>query len=269
MEWLSDYSTGIARIDQQHKKLVHMIDRLQESITTNTLEQQMAHTVKFIISYAQHHFSDEENIMKTISFPDYNLHKKLHEALIKDIKKLLLKIKVTQQVDATELIEFLTGWLKDHILEEDLKIGHHIQTLKKQKKEVRQVSSTSKKEILMDNLIELKTIIDKEFITQEEYSNKKLHMVTDFLDLQKIESKGDMIKFFDFLRQLFNKKCITREDYKNFQKNLFERIDLNLLLDKMKNKHEKIEFIKYLAEHELITIKKFKAYKEQLLKEIL
>ncbi|MCK5543198.1 MAG: hemerythrin family protein [Desulfobacterales bacterium] len=129
MQWLDDYNIGVSHIDKQHKELANTLKRLQGSLSSTYVNNEMANTLKFLVSYTQQHFSDEEELMESIGYSDFKNHKSLHKNLIDDVRTILLKLKNNEAVNAKELIEFLIRWLIDHIVKEDSKIGSFIQKL--------------------------------------------------------------------------------------------------------------------------------------------
>lgn len=265
MEWLDEYNTGIAKLDQQHKKLINAINRLQDALTTTYVNKQMATTLKFLVSYTQHHFSEEEELMESIGYPEINHQKRLHIALIRDVREILLKLKNKEKINAKELINFLIGWLKGHIIEEDLKIGVYVRKLENKGNPPQPFSHKSVSEKLIGSLNELKKISAKKFITEEEYSNKKYYLINDFLCFQKIESKKVVSQYICFLDKLINDKLITEKEHDVFKKELTENTEMDLVLNKITDNIAKMEFINMLLENKYLTAEAFQGYKDKLL----
>lgn len=265
MQWLDDYNIGVSNIDQQHKKLTNTLNRLQDSLTTTYIDKQMATTLKFMVSYTQHHFSEEEELMASIGYPDIDQHKTLHKHLINDVRGILLKLKKKEQINANELIDFLINWLKDHIIDEDIKIGNYIRKLKNKGAPAKHFSYKSIQEKLVKKLEELKTLYKKSLITEEEYSNKKYYLINDFLCIQKIESNKILDQCTVFIDKIMNEKLITITEYDTFKKELCEIIDLDQILHKIKENVQKMEYINTLAEKNIITMEIFQGYKDKLL----
>lgn len=121
--WEDSWSVGIKDIDDDHKKLVLLIQKLFGAL----ISAQGAEYVKTIffelIDYTRYHFEREEEIFKKYNYGELEHHKQLHQDLIQqvlDISKELLSKGETEQV-SDEFFEFLKRWLVNHILEEDLK----------------------------------------------------------------------------------------------------------------------------------------------------
>jgi len=121
--WDNSWSIGIDEIDEDHKKLVNLIQKLFGAL----ISAQGADYVKTVffelIDYTRYHFEREEEIFKKYNYSELEHHKQLHQNLIQqvlDISKELLSEGETEKV-SDDFFEFLKHWLVDHILEEDLK----------------------------------------------------------------------------------------------------------------------------------------------------
>jgi len=121
--WDNSWSIGIDEIDEDHKKLVNLIQKLFGAL----ISAQGADYVKTVffelIDYTRYHFEREEEIFEKYNYSELEHHKQLHQDLIQqvlDISKELLSEGETEKV-SDDFFEFLKHWLVDHILEEDLK----------------------------------------------------------------------------------------------------------------------------------------------------
>jgi hemerythrin len=121
VEWEDKYSVGIEKIDNQHKQLIEIINRLYYS-RGNSPHAVLGETIQELIAYTQTHFADEERLMQENNYPDYQAHKKRHEAFIEEVKKFE---KEYQKVDddlledfslVTDVLFYLKSWLCGHIL---------------------------------------------------------------------------------------------------------------------------------------------------------
>jgi len=120
MPWKDEYSINVSSIDNQHKKLVSLLNQLYKGMMkVETVD--IKKVVKDLIEYTVIHFSFEEDIFSKINYSDTENHKKEHQTFIdkaSDFQKMLLN--GDAKLDA-ELMIFLKNWLKDHILVTDVK----------------------------------------------------------------------------------------------------------------------------------------------------
>lgn len=135
IDWLPAYSVGNQTIDDQHKELLEMVNRLHLSIVKNKVDEEVAQVLKDLIAYTQYHFDEEENYMHQAGFPHLKEHMKIHREIINSIGGYLMKLKNGQKVSVFQLISFLRDWLTKHILVEDMKYKTFIENSEIQKKE--------------------------------------------------------------------------------------------------------------------------------------
>jgi hemerythrin len=119
--WYKKYSVNNEELDDHHKKLFGIMNRLYE----NCLQANSVHCLEPIIeamaAYADYHFSAEEKHMRMLGYQDIDKHMAEHRAFT--AKALHLK-ESTDKDDpelTKELIVFLGNWLLHHVMEEDKK----------------------------------------------------------------------------------------------------------------------------------------------------
>ena len=78
-----------------------------------------------LISYTGTHFADEEKLLNEINFPDLDEHKKLHSFFTHRIEQFRKDYSSGDLELSTHIMEFLWGWLLEHILMADKKYGEH------------------------------------------------------------------------------------------------------------------------------------------------
>jgi hemerythrin len=120
LEWDESYSVGIESIDNDHKKLIHLINNLQTAMdykTDNVFEKQ---TLAEVIDYTKYHFAREEDLMEKNGYSDFVAHKAQHEKMITKVTALV----ETYEMDESEGIKsgaieslhmYLKSWLINHI----------------------------------------------------------------------------------------------------------------------------------------------------------
>ena len=121
--WQGNFSTKVPQIDDQHKTLIAMINRLERSAASESASEEIAAVLTELVQYTRKHFADEERYMRHINYFDYDRHKKLHGELINSVVDILQRLKADHDLNAFELLSFLKDWLINHILAEDRKIG--------------------------------------------------------------------------------------------------------------------------------------------------
>ena len=79
-------------------------------------------------NYTEIHFSDEENLMEEIGYPGLEAQRMAHESFVEKLVTIDLEeldeIDDNQQEYLLHLIDFLLGWLVNHIIGVDKKIDY-------------------------------------------------------------------------------------------------------------------------------------------------
>lgn len=123
MNWSDNLSVNIKEIDEQHKRLVGMLNDLHDAMKDGKGSSMTGHVLTGLIQYVGTHFATEEKYMKTHAYPDYLKHKAEHDALTKQAVDLQMQFKAGKPVLTVELMKFLRDWLSNHIVGTDKKYG--------------------------------------------------------------------------------------------------------------------------------------------------
>lgn len=122
-----EYLTGISVIDKEHRELFRIIGDVQHVIVDEfTLDKydEIISLLEQLKDYTKFHFQDEEEYMKQINYDGLDAQKRAHDAFIARLDDMdLSHVDAHQQETLEELLEFLTGWLTNHILHSDKQIG--------------------------------------------------------------------------------------------------------------------------------------------------
>jgi len=120
IEWTAKLSVGIDSIDEQHKKLVNMINALNDAMLTNSSDELLGKIFTGLAAYTQKHFTYEENMFAEYGYTDSEEHKRQHNELIAQVVELKEKfIENPQGTMSADLMLFLKRWLTNHIMRTD------------------------------------------------------------------------------------------------------------------------------------------------------
>lgn len=126
IEWKEAYNLGIEEIDQQHKKLFEIMNRIFNALKEDYAmdkKQQALEILHELIDYTHYHFTAEEQYMQEIAYPYFHDHKLEHEEFIARINEFHIdEVKVHQNQQLQELFRYMIGWITNHILKSDLTI---------------------------------------------------------------------------------------------------------------------------------------------------
>ena len=120
--WNENFNTGVAIIDEQHKKLVELLNSLASYVAFEAHRPKLAAVFSELTDYTRYHFATEENLWQAYFGDNHCLieHKSVHESFINDVLRLQA-LQNTASVEGIieQIIGFLTSWLACHILESD------------------------------------------------------------------------------------------------------------------------------------------------------
>jgi len=120
IEWTAELSVGINSIDEQHKKLINMINALNDAMLTNSSNELLGKIFTGLAAYTQKHFAYEENMFAEFGYTDSQEHKRQHEELIAQVIELKEKFMENPQgTISADLMLFLKRWLTNHIMRTD------------------------------------------------------------------------------------------------------------------------------------------------------
>lgn len=126
-EFKNEYVTGIASVDEEHKRLFEIADEAYQLTKEEFLVDkydQVRHILGELKDYALQHFEHEEAYMESIHYNKMFIQKVQHDQFREKINDMNLE-HLDENSDAMleEILEYLTNWLIHHILEHDKQIG--------------------------------------------------------------------------------------------------------------------------------------------------
>lgn len=125
-EFTEDYLVGIELIDREHEELFRIVDRanqLVKSMDATSGYDRIIQILDELKAYTKEHFGDEEEYMESIRYEGLEAQKRAHEAFIDKLENIdLEEIENNPEEYLQKLLEFLLGWLINHILYTDKKI---------------------------------------------------------------------------------------------------------------------------------------------------
>lgn len=123
ISWSDTYSVNVKEIDEQHKKLIDLINKLHDAMKVGKGSQMIADVLKALIDYTSSHFATEERYMKLHAYPEYAHHKKEHNLLVMKVLDVQKNLQSGKAPITQDIMAFLKDWLITHIQGEDKKFG--------------------------------------------------------------------------------------------------------------------------------------------------
>lgn len=126
LTWNDRLSVGIREMDQQHKRLVDLINQLYDAMGMGKGDNVKSVVLNDLLTYTRVHFAAEERLMEKHAYPHFARHKQLHDELTEQVLHLNERLETGQMVASVTLANFLRDWLQTHITQEDKKYGQFI-----------------------------------------------------------------------------------------------------------------------------------------------
>ena len=126
--WSPLFETGITLVDDQHRRLVAIINRLGDVLIKGQIDPaRIEDEYQALTDYAQRHFADEEGLMAAAQLDPHYIehHRQQHREFVGQLGALWLRRSATHE-SAEALHGFLSSWLTFHMLDEDQGMARQI-----------------------------------------------------------------------------------------------------------------------------------------------
>src|SRR5450830_1841636 len=185
--WNKNFETGLPHIDQQHEKLVDLLNQMASHLAHQSGQLQLNTIFDELADYAVHHFETEEAIWHEFLKDDLweTNHKAVHDQFIQSVLSLKTA-KSDNSFDDTieEVLKFLTHWLVFHILEDDMHMAKAVLAI--------QVGNTHQQaKDLADESMRgaMRVLIDSILIMYDTLTMRSLQLTREIIQRQNAEAK--------------------------------------------------------------------------------
>lgn len=114
---------GITEFDEQHKKLIALINKLYDAMKEGDGKKVLKDILNELIAYAKYHFESEEKYFVEFNYSGKAEHVEEHNSFRKSVSDLKKRSDEGKPVFTMELMTFLKQWLVTHIMDSDKKYG--------------------------------------------------------------------------------------------------------------------------------------------------
>ncbi len=130
VEWNQKMSVGVSIIDDEHKKLVGMLNELHDAIDAKQTDEVLGKVLDKMVAYTVYHCKHEESLFARSDYADATQHAKEHADLTKQVLDMQKRCQDGATATlSTELLNFLKIWLLAHILRSDKKFVPHLKAI--------------------------------------------------------------------------------------------------------------------------------------------
>jgi hemerythrin-like metal-binding protein len=125
--WSDKLSVGVPSIDDQHKKLVSLLNQLHDGMMSGKGKEVVGGVLKGLIDYTASHFKYEEELFAKTGYSEGAAHKAAHDELVHRVIEIQKKYEQSGPGALTiQVMSFLKDWLTGHILGADMRYSPHL-----------------------------------------------------------------------------------------------------------------------------------------------
>jgi hemerythrin len=121
--WDDTMCIGVEEVDSQHKRLFLLANEIAATLERGFDKEAVRKDLRALCDYAVEHFAAEEALMDMDAYPEYDLHVNEHMQCTTKALDFLEAFSEDQEVDMAEFLQFVTFWIRDHILNVDMTLG--------------------------------------------------------------------------------------------------------------------------------------------------
>ncbi len=115
LAWDDSCSVGIKSIDDEHRKLIGLINKFDTAYKYHISEEYERNALAELVEYTKHHFDSEEALMQKYGYPDFESHKQQHVEMIAKVNSLIEEYETKGSDALGGVIALLKDWLVNHI----------------------------------------------------------------------------------------------------------------------------------------------------------
>jgi hemerythrin len=127
LEWSDRFATGIEHIDEQHKMLFRMSHDYRATLDEGRGERVYSLLLESLEHYARGHFGFEEQCMHRYQCPVAQTNSDAHVKFVETLAGFRQRYAATgfDKAEAQRLVQFIDGWLADHIGRIDVQLKQY------------------------------------------------------------------------------------------------------------------------------------------------
>lgn len=132
LNWTDQLATGLEGVDEQHKKLVAIVNKLAKLQACDTAPDELIAVYDDLKNYTLYHFGYEEDLMNAWPVDGANkaAHVNAHRGFIERIDKIDELISSHPSYVIDHLLAFLVKWLIHHISDVDKRMAREVIALR-------------------------------------------------------------------------------------------------------------------------------------------
>lgn len=122
IQWSEEYSVGVARLDNQHKKIIKILNQLIGQQFQTKDEKAIEEVLDDLQDYMKEHFRSEEDYMLKHHYSGYEEQRREHNQFIDRLFEAQKEFTKDGHLTSLNLFNFVWDWFSHHVLAVDKKL---------------------------------------------------------------------------------------------------------------------------------------------------
>ncbi|HPQ80470.1 MAG TPA: bacteriohemerythrin [bacterium] len=120
--WTEDLSVGVVEIDDQHRRLLMVINDLHEAVMSGKGRAVSEALFEELANYITDNFGTEEKLMEANGYPQYESHRRAHGGFTERVRGLRAKCFDDPACASADALGYLKDWIINHdvLIDKDL-----------------------------------------------------------------------------------------------------------------------------------------------------
>jgi len=232
--WNENFETGVHEIDEQHKKLVELLNKLANALTQEE-PVEINQAFDELAKYADYHFESEEAIWAE-NFNDdswFVSHQLTHSSFLPKVLALQEEDKNKPlQVVIEDILKFLIRWLAFHILDDDKRLAVAMDAMASG-------SSLEEAKVIADRKMNgsVRVLIDTIMMMYDRLSSRTLNLMRERharlrieAQLREVNKRLEKLSITDQLTGIYNRRYFDSVISDELKQIRIYQTSLNLIL---------------------------------------
>ncbi len=127
IDWKTVPRVGVPFIDEEHKQLVDIINKIYESVSSGVVSKpDLLRIMMELFDYTVFHFDNEDKVMNEVGYPQRDDHLKQHDKLQQQVLDFTTSFFEFEVDVRKNLLDVLKSWLVVHIENTDQPLSDFI-----------------------------------------------------------------------------------------------------------------------------------------------
>jgi len=126
IDWNDDMCIGVPLIDDQHKKLVDLINDIDDASRRFVDPAEVSAYIQRFFEYMMNHIQEEESLMDQSTYKEYYAHVQQHIEFSRKTMEFYKQFIDEHKIDIHELLDYLISWFINHTTVMDRTLAKHL-----------------------------------------------------------------------------------------------------------------------------------------------